>query len=393
MTDTGETGALGPGLMGPPWVPDHPLAARPKVSLHDHLDGSVWPATLAEIASAQGSSNALPGTDPRRVEAWLRGLDEGVRPFDHNGLFALLCSVMQTPDTIARVAAEYVEVLAADGVVYAEVRWAPEKHQDRGLSLDDTVLAVRAGLTAGARAAAKAGHVVEVRQVLCAIRDTDRAADIVDLALRHRANGVVGVDLAGVELGHPAAPHAAAFDHARAEGLAITIHAGEGDGVASVQESLDLCHAQRIGHGTRLVEDLRMGGEPLGVRGAVARWDAAGRPELEFGAVAERVRAGRIPLEQCVTSNSRWIVPGWSDHPVDLLRRNGFVVTINPDNRMLSGTSVTAEFVQLAETFGWTLAAMATATLAAIDAAFVDADTKRRLRDEVIAPGWADALS
>jgi adenosine deaminase len=198
-------------VFGPPWVGDtDPLAKLPKVSLHDHLDGSVRPATLIEIAAEQGTDDVLVSDDPAAVERWLRGDSEEGRPFGHEELFALLCSVMQTPETLQRVASEYVATAAADGVVYAESRWAPEKHQVRGMSLDDAVLAVAAGLEDGTATAATAGHEIVVRQLLCGMRNTARSAEIAELAVRHRDTGVVGFDIAGAEAGlPPTPPHAA----------------------------------------------------------------------------------------------------------------------------------------------------------------------------------------
>jgi len=377
---------------GHPWVDaSDPIAVLPKVSLHDHLDGSIRPETLVEIAIEQGEADRLPSRDPVAVEAWLQGRGDLPRPSDHTELFALLCSVMQTPETIRRVAAEYVATAAADGVVYAESRWAPEKHLLRGMGLDDAVVAVAAGLDDGMARAAADGRPIIVRQLLCGMRDTRRTVEIAHLALRHRHLGVVGYDLAGVEPGFAAASHREAYDICHDANLPTTLHAGEGEGVGSVWEAVQRCHAQRIGHGTRLVEDLSIGGHPLTAATAVAAWHDAGRDPsmVEVGPLAAYIRDRRIPLEQCPTSNSRWVVPSFEAHPVDLFRRLGFTVTVNPDNRLLAGASVSSELRRLVEVFGWSDHDILEVTLAGLDAAFIDVATRRQLRDDVVLPAFA----
>lgn len=379
-------------MFGPPWVgDDDPLATLPKVSLHDHLDGSVRPATLIEIAVEQGTGDVLPSDDPDEVERWLRGDSEAGRPFGHEELFALLCSVMQTPETLRRVAAEYVATATADGVVYAESRWAPEKHQVRGMSLDDAVLAVAAGFEDGMAAAAAAGHHIVVRQLLCGMRNTARSTEIAELTVRHRGNGVVGYDLAGMEAGYPARDHVEAYRVIREANMAATCHTGEGDGVRSVWESVQLCHTLRLGHGTRLIEDVAIGGRAVEVGEAVKVWEEHDRGDVALGPVATYVRDHQLPLEQCPTSNSRWVVPGIEHHTVDMFKRLGFNVTVNPDNRMLSGTSVTGELRLLGDTFGWGIDDFRDVTVHAIEAAFVDLDTRAHLRDEIILPAYARA--
>lgn len=369
---------------GHPWVPDHAWASLPKVSLHDHLDGSLRPETLVEIALDRGEGGRLPSRDPAEVEAWLQNRSDLPRPKDHGELFALLCAVMQQEDTLRRCATEYVATAVADGLVYAEPRWAPQKHLDGGLSLDAAVEAVAAGLDGGMARAAADGHTIVVRQLLCGIRTSPPAmsAEIAALAVRHRHDGVVGFDLAGVEIGFPAREHVEACDIAHAASLPITLHAGEFDGGWNVGESIHVGHAQRIGHGTRLVEDMSIGGVALTAASAVERWDAAGRDAdaVTLGPVAAFVRDRQIPLEQCPSSNAGWVVPSFERHPIDLFLRLGFRVTVNPDNRLLSRTSVTGELRKLADTFGWTGADVRRLSLDGLDAAFLDHPTRLRLR-------------
>jgi adenosine deaminase len=361
--------------LGAPWVGEEDDIARlAKVSLHDHLDGSLRPETFVELIRAQGDAAVLPSTDATEVERWLRGQSGDI--WAHHDVFALLCSVMQTREQIERCAAEYVSTCVADGVVYAETRWAPEKHLRRGLTLDDAVEAVAAGLQRGIETAAADGHEIVVRQLLCVMRTTRPSTDIVELAIRSREVGVVGVDLAGVEDGFPASDHVDAFRLAAAAGLPATVHAGEGDGAQSVWDAVTSCHARRIGHGTRVVEDIAFGGRCVGVVDAV---EVARAGQAELGACAAFVRDRRTVLEQCPSSNASWVVPNIEAHPIDLLRRLGFAVTVNPDNRMLSGTSVTSELRLLRDAFGWTTDDFADVTRTALAAAFCDDDTRRRV--------------
>jgi len=221
-----------------------------------------------ELADEQGIS--LPHQDPGILAGWFQGTvaEPIVTHWDEK--FGITTRVMQDADAIARVAREYVLELAADGVVYGETRWAPEKHIDGGLTLDEAVEAVAAGLGEGERIAAAAGRPIRVRQLLCGMRTSSRSAQIAELAIRHHdvGAGVVGFDIAGEERGHPAADHAAACARLHAAGVPFTFHSGEGDGVLSLQQTVHECHAQRIGHGVRVVEDMRLDGRPLDIRTA-----------------------------------------------------------------------------------------------------------------------------
>lgn len=370
------------------WVdPTDPLVSLPKVSLHDHLDGSLRPETILELAAASGSF--VPRADPSALQHWLSNFAEEEPGGDWELLFGLSTSVMQTPEQLRRVAREYVETVVADGVVYAETRWAPEKHLAGGLSMDEAVAAVAEGLDAGVTAARADGRSIEVRQILSIMRTSDRDDEVLAAALRNRDAGVVGVDLAGHEEGHPAHLHAAAFEGARAAGLRRTVHAGEADGVASILDALETCHAERIGHGARLAEDVRIDGRLYPVREVVAAWERAGKDAsvVELGAVSERVRDSGTVLELCPTSNCGGVVDVIEQHPIDLLAALGIAVSVNIDNRMITANSVTGQMRILVDVFGWTPTQLRAATLAGARSAFGPRDLVDRIVEEQILPG------
>lgn len=369
--------------------PADPLTRLPKVSLHDHLDGSLRPETLIELADAAGV--ALPRHTPAELQTWFRDFAILEPGRDWEDLFGLSTSVMQTAPQLHRVAREYVHTLAADGVVYAETRWAPEKHLGGGLSMDAAVEAVHDGLDAGMREVAEAGHRVTVRQVLSVMRTGASDEEVVAAAERGRAAGVVGIDLAGHEEGHPAHAHARAFARAAHAGLRRTVHAGEADGAGSIADALATCAAERIGHGARLVEDIAIAGERHGVREAVAAWNRHGLDPaaLQTGEIATRVRDTRIVLEVCPTSNSNGgVVDRIAQHPLALLSAAGIRVSLHPDNRLLSETSVSREMRLVTEAFGWTPAQLRRASFDALDAAFAPAELLERIRLEQLVPGW-----
>jgi adenosine deaminase len=357
------------------WVDaNDPLRRLPKVALHDHLDGSLRPETLIDLATASGI--ALPRTNPSDLQVWLRDFAELEPGRDWEDLFGLSTSVMQSAPQLRRVAREYVETLVADGVVYAEARWAPEKHLAGGLTIGETVEAVHDGLDEGMADARRVGHVVEVRQLLSVMRTGQSGAEIVAAAARSADAGVVGVDLAGHEEGHPAHEHAIAFDSAAELGLHRTIHAGEAAGAPSIADALDTCHAERIGHG---------------VREAALAWAERGSDPavLTLGETATRVRDRRIVLELCPTSNSNGgVVDAIAQHPIALLQAAGIRVSLHPDNRMLSVTSVTSEMRTVVTTFGWSMPQLRAATLDALDAAFGPRDLIERIRVDRILPAW-----
>jgi adenosine deaminase len=349
------------------------IRQAPKALLHDHLDGGLRPATMIDLAREFGY-DGLPTTDAEELAAWMR------RGADRKSLelyletFAHTVGVMQERDAIVRVAAECAEDLAADGVVYAEVRYAPELSTERGLSLDDVVEANLEGFGIGMERARAAGNPIVMKVIVTAMRQAARSVEVAECAVRWRDAGVVGFDIAGPEAGYRPTRHLDAFEYIRRENFHITIHAGESFGVPSIWEALQFCGAERLGHGVRIVDDIHV------------RNDGS----VELGRLAAFVRDRRVPLEMCPTSNVHTgAAPSISEHPIDLLRRLRFRVTLNTDNRLMSGVSMSSEFVALDEAFGIGLGEMEWLTLNGMKSAFAPFDERLRIINEVVKPGYA----
>jgi adenosine deaminase len=278
-------------------------------------------------------------------------------------------AVMQTRDALVRVAAECAEDLADDGVVYAEVRFAPELHLEGDLGLDQVVEAVLEGFRRGS-----AGRTITVYALLTAMRTAARSLEIAELAVRHRDAGVVGFDIAGAEAGNRPSRHLDAFQYVARENFHITIHAGEGFGLPSIWEAVQWCGAGRLGHGVRIIDDITVG-----------RDGKAG-----LGRLAGYVRDRRIPLEMCPTSNVHTgAAPSIREHPIGLLRDLSFRVTVNTDNRLMSGVSLSSEFAALAEAFGYGWADIQWLTINAMKSAFAPFDERLALINTIIKPGFA----
>ncbi|MGC4935679.1 adenosine deaminase family protein [Gordonia sp. DT30] len=380
ITDISRTGS-------PRWADtDEPWLTFPKVTLHDHLDGSLQPETLVELAASSGV--ALPYEDPEDMASWLRGEITEPRVNHWDEKFGLTTSVMQTEDNIARVAREWVLDAAADGVVYGETRWAPEKHIIGGLPLRVAVEAVEAGLRQGEADVAAAGGHIRARQLLCGMRSSTLSFEIARLAasVYGELETVAGYDIAGPEDGFPIRHHLDATTLLDRAGVPYTIHTGERDGAHSVWETVHLAHAVRLGHGVRVIEDVTLNGRPLNVRTAVkavAQARAEGEAILGLGRTARWVIDRRVPLEVCVSSNSKGgVLDGIENHPVDLLRELGFTLTLNPDNRLMSKTSLTREFSRIEQHFGWGLPEFTMAALAGVEATFLSGPEKRALAAE-----------
>ena len=346
------------------------IRAVPKVLLHDHLDGGLRPATVIDLARECGYDR-LPSHDVEELTSWLRrGASRGhlnlyLDAFQHT------VAVMQTPEALTRVAAECAEDLAADGVVYAEVRFAPELHVAAGLTPDEVVAAVLEGFRIGS-----AGRGITVYALLTAMRTAARSLEIAELAVRHRDEGVVGFDIAGAEAGSPPSRHLDAFQFVARENFHITIHAGEGFGLPSIWEALQWCGAERLGHGVRIVDDIRISAEGTATLGRLASY----------------VRDRRIPLEMCPTSNVQTgAATSIETHPIRLLRQLSFRVTVNTDNRLMSGVSLSSEFQRLSETFGYGWRDLEWLTINAMKSAFAHFDERLRIIDTVIKPGFATA--
>lgn len=346
------------------------IRRAPKALLHDHLDGGARPRTIVELAAETGY-RGLPTTDPGDLGQWMaraaarHSLELYLETFVHT------IGIMQTPDAIARVAAECAEDLAADGIVYAEVRFAPELHTQRGLSMDEVVRSVLGGFDTGSR-----GHSIRVVGILCAMRSAAHATEVAELAVRHRDGGIVGFDIAGAEAGYPPTRHIAAFQYLQRANFHFTIHAGEGFGLPSIWEAVQYCGTERLGHGVRIAEDIEV--DPN---------DPAAAPRL--GRLAAYVRDRRIPLELCPSSNVHTgLVPSIEEHPIELLRRLRFRVTINTDNRLMSDTTLSKEMSLCAGAFGWTMDDLRWLTINAMKSSFIPFDERLALIDDVIKPGY-----
>jgi adenosine deaminase len=344
----------------------------PKVLLHDHLDGGLRPATIVDLARRIGY-DALPTTDVAELQSWFRESADSGSLERYLETFAHTVGVMQTAAGLSRVARECVEDLAADGVVYAELRWAPEQHVDDGLTLEQVVEAVLVGFQEGAATAAADGRSIRVGAILTAMRHAARSREIAELAVRYRDDGVVGFDIAGAEAGFPPSRHLDAFEFLRRENFHFTIHAGEAFGLPSIWEAIQWCGADRLGHGVRIVDDI----------GAGAR----------LGRLAQYVRDKRIPLEMCPSSNVQTgAAKSIGEHPIGVLRRLQFRVTVNTDNRLMSGTSMTREMTLLSEAFDYTWADLQWFTINAMKSAFIGFDERLAIINTIIKPGYASLL-
>ncbi|MBM0239452.1 adenosine deaminase [Micromonospora sp. ATA32] len=346
----------------------------PKALLHDHLDGGLRPATIVELAAEV--RHELPTTDPASLGLWFVEAANSGSLERYLETFAHTVAVMQTAPALRRVARECALDLAADGVVYAEVRFAPEQHLEQGLSLDAVVEAVLAGFVEGSEQAARGGTPIRVGTLLTAMRHAARSQEIAELAVRHRDVGVVGFDIAGAEAGFPPTRHLDAFEYLQRENFHFTIHAGEAFGLPSIWQAIQWCGADRLGHGVRIVDDITPGPEPV------------------LGRLAAYVRDKRIPLELCPSSNVQTgAVASIADHPIGLLRDLRFRVTVNTDNRLMSGTSMSREMALLVDAFGYGWKELQWFTINAMKSAFIPFDERLRIIDEVIKPAYAKLLA
>ncbi|MGI5516986.1 adenosine deaminase [Streptomyces sp. CA-106131] len=356
--------------MTAPRIDIETIRRLPKAVLHDHLDGGLRPATLVELADEVG--HVLPTTDPQALADWYYEAANSGDLVRYIATFEHTLAVMQTREGLLRTAEEYVLDLAADGVVYGEVRYAPELMLKGGLTLPEVVETVQEGLAAGMAKTAAAGTPVRVGTLLCGMRMFDRSREIADLAVAFRDAGVVGFDIAGAEDGFPPADHLAAFQYLRDESVPFTIHAGEAYGLPSIHQALQVCGAQRIGHGVRITEDI---------------------VDDKLGRLAGWVRDRRIALEMCPTSNLQTgAASSIAGHPITTLKDLGFRVTLNTDNRLVSGTTMTREMSLLVEEAGWTVEDLRTVTVNAVKSAFIAFDERNALIRDVILPGYEAAL-
>jgi adenosine deaminase len=344
------------------------LQKLPKVLLHEHLDGGLRPQTVIDLAKAVGYGG-LPTEDAAELGAWFhRGANRGSLPLYLEG-FAHTIAVMQTRGAIERVAFEFIEDMFHDGVVYAEVRFAPCFHRERGLTDEAIVQAAIDGLHRG-----REKYGVEWGIIICAMRNMTDSLEAAELAIDFRYRGVVGFDLAGEEAGYPPKKHVEAFRAIQQANFSSTLHAGEAFGVASIWQALQICGAHRLGHATRLTDDMTI------VDGKI----------VKLGTLAQYVLDRRIPLEMCLSSNVHTgSVATMKEHPFRLYFDRGFRVTINTDDRLMSDTTMTKEFQIAVDEFGLTLADLEKITINSIKSAFIPFDDRLRLIYDVIKPGYA----
>jgi adenosine deaminase len=338
-------------------VPRAWLAALPKAELHCHLDGSLRATTLVELAREYG--RPVPGKDAEEVAAHM--IVKDARDLEDYLLrFEITLSVMQRAEALERIARELVEDAAADGVRYIEIRYAPVLCTREGMSMGDAVEGALRGIERGARASGTMGRVI-----ICGLRHLDPkvSVELAEVAVAFRDRGVVGFDLAGGERGHPARDHREAFAYARRHDLAVTVHAGEGDGAESVRQAVHECGADRLGHATRLGED---------------------------ASLARYVNDRRIALEICLTSNVQThAAASYAAHPLRGYFDRGMNVVLNTDNRMMSGVTLTDEYAHAAEALGFAKSELAQIAINGFESAFLPWEERRalvaRMRGEIAA--------
>nr|BFE63413.1 adenosine deaminase [Dactylosporangium thailandense] len=351
------------------------IRRAPKALLHDHLDGGLRPATILDLAAEIG--HELPAATPDGLGEWFVAAADSGSLERYLTTFAHTVAVMQTADALHRVARECALDLAADGVVYAEVRFAPEQHLEAGLTLPEVVEAVLDGFRTGSAEAAATGRPIRVGTLLTAMRHAARSMEIAELSIRYRDAGVVGFDIAGAEAGFPPTRHLDAFEYLQRENSHFTIHAGEAFGLPSIWQALQWCGADRLGHGVRIVDDIAHDDDQ----------------STTLGRLAAYVRDKRIPLELCPSSNVQTgAAASIREHPIGLLRDLRFRVTVNTDNRLMSGTSMSREMALLVEAFGYGWSELQWFTVNAMKSAFIPFDERLALINDVIKPAYAKLL-
>ena len=357
------------------------ITALPKVSLHDHLDGGLRPQTIIELGEAINLD--LPAKDAEALGAWFAEKSDSGSLVEYLKTFDITTAVMQTHEGLVRVAREFVQDLGADGVVYGEIRWAPEQHVSQGLTLDQTVEAVEEGLQLGMEDVRNGGAQIQVGQLVSAMRHANRGLEIAHLAVRHRDNGVVGFDIAGAEDGFPAGNLRDAFDYLAQNFMPATVHAGEAAGLESIRGALFDGRALRLGHGVRIAEDI------------LREREDDENTYVTLGSIAQWVKDREIALELSPSSNLQTgAIAQWGDdlidHPFDLLYQLGFHVTVNTDNRLMSNTSLSKELSLLSEAFGYDLDDLEVFQLNAAASSFLPLDEREDLAD-LISEGFGRA--
>ena len=344
----------------------------PKALLHDHLDGGLRPETIIEIAQQIGYKK-LPTDDPIKLADWFEESCNSHSLVRYLETFSHTIAVMQSKEAIIRVSRECAIDLARDGVVYAEVRGAPELFTEQGLSLDQVVEATLEGYKQGMAEAASEGNKIRVESLLCGMRQNNRSQEAAAAVVKYRNKGVVGFDIAGPEDGFPPTNQLETFEYLRKENAHFTIHAGEAYGLPSIWEAIQICGAERLGHGVRIIDDIDFSGD---------------KPKL--GPLASYVRDRRIPLELCPTSNLQTgAAKTYSEHPIGMLAKLRFRVTLNTDNRLMSRTSMSNEMSECVKSFGWKFADLQRVTVNALKSSFIPFEERLEIIEKVVKPAYA----
>ena len=344
----------------------------PKALLHDHLDGGLRPETIIEIAQQIGYKK-LPTDDPKQLADWFEESCNSHSLVRYLETFSHTIAVMQSKEAIIRVSRECAIDLARDGVVYAEVRGAPELFTEQGLTLDQVVEATLEGFKQGMAEAAHEGNKIRVESLLCGMRQNNRSQEAAAAVVKYRNKGVVGFDIAGPEDGFPPTNQLETFEYLRKENAHFTIHAGEAYGLPSIWEAIQICGAERLGHGVRIIDDIDFSGD---------------KPRL--GPLASYVRDRRIPLELCPTSNLQTgAAKTYSDHPIGMLAKLRFRVTLNTDNRLMSRTSMSNEMSECVKSFGWKFADLQRVTVNALKSSFIPFEERLEIIEKVVKPAYA----
>ena len=342
----------------------------PKALLHDHLDGGLRPQTIIDIAKEIG--HTLPTYDAAELAEWFRSSCDSGSLVLYLETFAHTVAVMQRREDIVRVSRECAVDLARDGVVYAEVRMAPELLTEQGLTLSQVIEAILEGFRAGEVEAKSEGRTIRVTSLLCGMRKNNLSQEVAELAVKYRDQGVVGFDIAGPEDGFPPSDQLDTFEYLRRENAHFTIHAGEAYGLPSIWEAIQLCGAERLGHGVRIVDDIDFNHTPA-----------------RLGRLAAYVRDRRVPLELCPSSNIQTgVADSFASHPLAKLSKLRFRVTINTDNRLMSATSMSREMNEVVKQCDWTFQDLQRVTINAMKSAFIPFEERLAIIEEVVKPGY-----
>ena len=351
---------------------DEQIKRVPKALLHDHLDGGLRPQTIIELSQKIGYKK-LPTEDPAELAIWFEEACNSHSLVRYLETFAHTVAVMQTEEAIIQVARECAIDLARDGVVYAEVRGAPELFTEQGLTFDQIIEATTEGYKQGVAEASKEGKKIRVESLLCGLRQNDKSQQTAESVVKYRNKGVVGFDIAGPEDGFPPTKQLETFEYLRKENAHFTIHAGEAYGLPSIWEAIQICGAERIGHGVRIIDDIDFSGST---------------PKL--GPLASYIRDRRIPLELCPTSNLQTgAAKTYAQHPIGQLAKLRFRVTLNTDNRLMSNTSMTNEMTQCVKSFDWKFADLQRVTVNSLKSSFIPFEERLEIIEKIVKPAYA----